>query len=225
MLPQAETTISMLELDHEIQIVQDTKSNLSQDETSSDTSCHVANASNDIKVNISKCHVHFSADCEEFHPTVGCTVEEKRKAYINLDDFDQIKKERRSTIKRMNKGSKLKRDQFARGLEGYTREGSKIRQQLISDSIKAVLVEQSKQLMQNERDIGQIAQAYAVHSLPCQLAAYKLGLRDHVAVDESDRDSVGSDIANKPVVNMESVGNTQARVDAPSSVGVCWKRS
>mmetsp|Transcript_44687 Transcript_44687/g.107790 ORF Transcript_44687/g.107790 Transcript_44687/m.107790 type:complete len:230 (+) Transcript_44687:189-878(+) len=226
LLLKANTNLLVLELEPENQAVQDTKLVASQHELLSDTiSCPVDNAiTNFIKVNSknNKRHVYFSAEIKEVCPTLHVldyTFEEKRKTWYNLHEFDQIKKERRSTIKRMNNGSKLKKGQYTRGLEAYTREGLKIRQQHISDSIKAVvLIKQSskKDDSQNERDIGQIAQAYRVHSLPCQLAAYKRGLSDHhAAVDESDCDSGG--IADD---ELEACDH-----DAPSSSAVVsWKR-
>ncbi|KAL3936600.1 MAG: hypothetical protein SGBAC_008116 [Bacillariaceae sp.] len=219
---------SVLEREHEIQTAQETKSNVSRDETiSDDPSCPVDNATNNIKVNdnYNKHHVHFSAD-KEIYPTLHkleYTAEEKRKTWINLDDLDQIKKARRSTIKRMNKGSKLKKGQYTRGLDEYTREGSRARQQVISDSIQAVVNEQSNQKMQNERNIGQIAEVYGVHSLPCQLAAYGRGLSDHVAADESDCGSGGLD--SSVAAAKKSVHNGQAGDDTPSNAAVGWQRS
>ena len=157
--------------------------------------------------------VQFHSDFHQFYPTLHMleyTFEEKRSTWYNLDDLDEIKKERRSTIKRMNKGSKLKKGQHTRGLEAYTREGSKVRQQIITDSIQAVKAEQLNQKMKNSLDSHRIAQAYGTYSRPCQLAAYERGLSDKAAMNATD-------------IGMSD--DCEQRQDVASDVAVGWTRS
>ena len=209
MLPLTPKPSLMMELEQEIQTLQDDKTAVlvSRDETLSCLADSVHNESESNKKEETEQCVHFPTDFERFHPTLHVleyTFEEKRNTWYNLDDLEQIKKERRSTIKRMNKGSKLKKGQYTRGLEAYTREGSKIRQKIIAESIAAVKIEQSNQKVQNGMNTGQIAQAYETYSLPCQLAAHELGLSDRASIDTSD---------------------DEEREGAPCDVAVGWQRS
>lgn len=221
----------VLELEHEIDAVLNCKSLREYCSRIVETDAY--NIRNNRRKTTSKRRVQFAIACDEIKPTLHVleyTFDEKRQTWYNLDDLETIKKERKSTIKRMNKGSLLKKGQCTRGLEAYTREGSKIRHQLIADSIEAVMREQSGKDTNIECKHGHVAKIYGAYALPCQLAAYERGLGDCASIDESDSESVGSDISQKLAEYMENtcsagMGNEQEHGIATTNIVVSWQRS
>jgi hypothetical protein len=176
--------------------------------------------------------LRFSEDLNLIQPSIHIrdyTFRERRASWYNLRDLKSFKKDRRATIKRMNEGLDCKGYYCTRGLERSTEEAAKIRYQNVTESIEAVMNEQTLQEMNHSRNPEKIAKAYMIHSLSCQMAVYKraLGYQEAVKVESASdvqvqlSEEVADYIEKTCSLLMESA---EQRDDSPEEAVVRWTR-
>eukprot|EP00539_Tryblionella_compressa_P015390 CAMPEP_0178853798 /NCGR_PEP_ID=MMETSP0746-20121128/22448_1 /TAXON_ID=913974 /ORGANISM="Nitzschia punctata, Strain CCMP561" /LENGTH=212 /DNA_ID=CAMNT_0020519655 /DNA_START=305 /DNA_END=943 /DNA_ORIENTATION=- len=111
--------------------------------------------------------VQLIAGLDEF------TEEEKAAAWYNRQDFDEIKRDRRATVKTMEQVNPRVDDaqQCYRGLEFKTRQGSKLKQWNVMESAMVVFDEQIQQMAAGRNDPEALSKAYHAATADSALAA------------------------------------------------------
>jgi hypothetical protein len=115
------------------------------------------------------------------------TREEKLATWSTVQEVDEMKAERRSTIKIMERRNpSVDGGQHCfRGLEFRTREGSRRRQFNQVDAATAIMDEQEAQLQSEINDPEKLAHVYIICSSHCQDNAHERALNDQRAALES----------------------------------------
>jgi hypothetical protein len=115
------------------------------------------------------------------------TPEEKLGTWFSVQEFDEMKAERRSTVHIMERRNPSVDDgqHCFRGLEFRTREGSRRRQFNQVDAAMAVMDEQDAQLQSGINDAEKLAHVYIICSSHCQDNAHGRALNDQRASLES----------------------------------------
>lgn len=114
-------------------------------------------------------------------------IEEKLAAWSTVQEFDEMKAARRSTVNIMERRNPSVDDgqHCFRGLEFRTREGSRRRQFNQVDAAMAVMDEQEAQLQSGINDPEKLAHVYIICSSHCQDNAHERALNDQRAALES----------------------------------------
>ena len=116
------------------------------------------------------------------------TADERNACWFDRDEFDQFKRERRSTVKKMEREDDRIDDgqHYFRGVEGKTREGSQRKQWNIMEASMAVFDEQYCHQLQGDKDTITlaIAEAYAEVSCDARAIARERGEYDQQAALE-----------------------------------------
>jgi hypothetical protein len=113
------------------------------------------------------------------------TLEESKASWMSHEDGQQIQRQCRKEIKKIDDGQQFKDHKYcARGLEGQTRIGSISKTRNRALAMNAVLDEQSMQWEEGVFDEDTIAEVYYRSSSSCQLWASLVGRRDHRAAEE-----------------------------------------
>ena len=113
--------------------------------------------------------------------------EEKLATWSTVQEFDEMKAARRSTVNIMERRNPSVDDgqHCFRGLEFRTREGSRRRQFNQVDAAMAVMDEQEAQLQSGINDPEKLAHVYIICSSHCQDNAHERALNDQRAALES----------------------------------------
>ncbi|KAL3920088.1 MAG: hypothetical protein SGILL_003435 [Bacillariaceae sp.] len=115
--------------------------------------------------------------------------EEKVASWFNREDFDQFKRDRRSTVKVMDQGNRQVDDghHYFRGVEAKTRIGSQRKQWNMIEASMVVFDEQmhhQQYPIDSETTVQAIAASYSSVVADARAAAAERGLHDqHAALD------------------------------------------
>ncbi|CAJ1948013.1 unnamed protein product [Cylindrotheca closterium] len=108
------------------------------------------------------------------------TTSEISAAWFNGEEMDDIANRCFKVLARMESGfSKKVKKYCIRGLEGHTTIGSISKRKNRSTALTAVLLEQSKQRVENRVDAEAIGATYRRTTTSCQLWAQVVGKRDN----------------------------------------------
>ena len=131
--------------------------------------------------------VSFASNAS-YRPTLArsdYTKEEKRTAWFQRVEFDEITQDCVKQVRKMEAGGGFKDKKYcSRGLEGHTLLGATAKKANRDAAYAAVLDEQGIQWEDNLRDDERISVLYLEVSSSCQLWAHTIGLRDHKAADD-----------------------------------------
>mmetsp|Transcript_5038 Transcript_5038/g.14722 ORF Transcript_5038/g.14722 Transcript_5038/m.14722 type:complete len:231 (-) Transcript_5038:92-784(-) len=113
------------------------------------------------------------------------TQQEYENCYYSYNEMKQMKYERHQTVKWMNSQKTPSNQYCTRGLEHKTKQGMRVRQFNMIESMMAVFDEQENM----NSTIESIANVYSSCTVQCQAQAFEKGLRDSMVVYEYyDRD-------------------------------------
>jgi hypothetical protein len=118
------------------------------------------------------------------------------ETWYGEQDGELMKRDIMAVVYKMRNNIKVEEtsdEETVRGLECQTWQGESHREENKSMGHDAVLMEQDRQRMIRVRDEELVAQAYYNVSYHCQVAAFKLGLRDEQAVIKKDFEKVFND--------------------------------
>lgn len=123
--------------------------------------------------------VSFSFTADSIEPTMHkdeYTEDERKATWYDVEDFRNLKMERRRTVKLMELGTRPR--DSVRGLEGKTKEGSRQRTMAILNAVSAVLDQQQDQEIQGSSDPEALAQIYSMYSRKSQEEALERARKD-----------------------------------------------
>ncbi|CAJ1965467.1 unnamed protein product [Cylindrotheca closterium] len=136
--------------------------------------------------------VSKSSKSVTFHPTVtgiqimnidDYTAREISASWYSQEEMDRITNRCVKLLKRMESGDYNKCKKYcARGLEGHTKTGAISKNKNRASARAAVLMEQSRQWIENRVDEQAIADAYRSKASSCQLWAQIVATGDEEAV-------------------------------------------
>lgn len=108
--------------------------------------------------------------------------EERRNTWLNAQDLEIIKCDRKSCLRIMQKTNPLVNDDeyYYRGLESKTREGLKRKRFNVADAHMTVMEEQSSQEDTGITDPEELAKAYIACSYTCADQARQRGVQDEL---------------------------------------------
>ena len=115
------------------------------------------------------------------------SAEEKKSCRFVQENYNEMRAERNITVKLMERGQPMVNDgqQYYRGLESKTREGSRRKQFNAVDASMTVLDEQSQQAQLGVRDPEAISKLCIACTAHCVAKAQERGLTDQSAALES----------------------------------------
>jgi hypothetical protein len=161
--------------------------------SSNSTFSAVTSAKSPISPPASKSRTLSFKDHAEVRDTIHCsdyTEEEKAASWFNAGDYNQMRAERKTTVRLMERGDPFVSDgrHYYRGLEGKTREGSCRKQFNSIDASLAVLDEQNRlaELGVSAAAASEaLSKIYISCSTHCIASAHERGLVDQRAALES----------------------------------------
>lgn len=159
----------------------------------------------------------------EVHPTISLeeiSDAEYSEAWYSTEEFAEITQSCCKLIHKIDRGDRLKSNDYTRGLETHTHIRALIKQMTRSDAIQAALSEQDRQIRQGIQVADDIAHLYRDASASSQLWASIMGLADQrEAENASDDFDELSFVAPTQAVQMELV-----KTDSSSVAPQCWQR-
>jgi hypothetical protein len=138
------------------------------------------------------------------------TLEETEATWSSREERQQISRQCRKEIKKINHGEKLKDNTYCctRGLEGHTNIGKVSKARTRAMGISAVLDEQLTQWEEGVFDENTIADVYYhTVSSSCQKWAYLVGQSDHKAAKEILHESIDHHIKSPLLLPAVSTTN------------------
>jgi hypothetical protein len=109
------------------------------------------------------------------------TREELDATWYDLNDVQRMREIARTEAKLVDSGNFIKGKNISyRGLEAKTKKGAKWKRDIRMNSFAAVFLEIDFQKEEKNWDERAIADAYFTYSLPCTMAAQKLGKLDEI---------------------------------------------
>ena len=115
------------------------------------------------------------------------TQEEVFNSWYTSNEIKAIQFDVRLIIRKVKFGTPLAANESSHGLEGYTHDGSRMKQLTRENARNAVLYEQEEQRLEHFKDDDELAIVYMEHTYDTTIAAYERGLANEreVAVKTS----------------------------------------
>jgi hypothetical protein len=116
------------------------------------------------------------------------TADEIENTWYSTAEYKLIKLSVSTIVLMLKQGEQLRPDQCVRGLEYKTRHGRETRVLNQIEALIAVLDEQDRQALNDEKDLDRLSQVYTLLTAHCVATAHYIGLNDHRAAIESASD-------------------------------------
>jgi hypothetical protein len=148
---------------------------------------------------VSQRQVRFSLESNQVFPILHINdmdASDIHERWYGEQDGELMKRDIMAVVYKMRNNIKVEEtsdEETVRGLECQTWQGESHREENKSMAHDAVLMEQDRQRMVGVPDEELVAQAYYNVSFRCQVAAFKLGLRDEQAVMKKNFEKVFND--------------------------------
>jgi hypothetical protein len=118
------------------------------------------------------------------------TAEEIENTWYTPAEYKIIKLSVRTVVLMLKQGEQLRPDQCVRGLEYKTKHGRETRGLNQIEALIAVLDEQDRQALHDEKDQDRLSQVYKLLTAHCAATAHYIGINDYRAAIESTTDLV-----------------------------------
>ena len=131
------------------------------------------------------------------------TAEEKAATWFSSEEYQHIQRTCRKQVLMMDQGRVLRNKKYcARGLEGYTTIGRKVKEQIRRQSIDAVMEEQGRQMYHegivDVLDVNTLSQVYQAVAGSSQLWANAKALQDqHDALSQHNEEDEEKIVPNR----------------------------